>query len=76
MIYADFESVLRAEDNKKQNPDRSYKNKYQKYVVCSYGYKLVCIDDIFSKLFKSFLGQDAVYNFFNKIIGESIVPIL
>ena len=76
MIYADFESVLLAEDNKKQNPDRSYKNKYQKYVVCNYGYKLVCIDDIFSKFLKSFLGQDAVYNFFNKIIGESIVPIL
>ena len=23
----------------------SYMNKYQKHVVCSYGYKLVCVDD-------------------------------
>ena len=26
-----------------------YTNKYQKYVVCSYGYKLMCIEDEFSK---------------------------
>ena len=43
MIYADFESVLLVpENNKKQNPDVSYTNKYQNHVHCSYGYKLVC----------------------------------
>ena len=26
----------------------SYMNKYQKHVACSYGYKLVCVDDKFS----------------------------
>ena len=53
MIYADFESILSPEDNGKQNLNQSYTNKYQKYVACNYGYKLVCVDDKFSKPFKS-----------------------
>ena len=66
MIYADFESILVPEDNGKQNPNESYTNTYQKHVACSYGYKLVCVDDKFSKPFKSYLGEDAVYNFISK----------
>ena len=50
MIYADCESILVREDNRKQNPNESYTNKYQKPVACSYGYKLVCVDHKFSKL--------------------------
>ena len=42
------------EDTGKQNPKESYANKYQKHSACSYGYKLVCIDDKFSKPFKAF----------------------
>ena len=60
MIYVDFASILVPEDNGKQNPNKSYTNKYQKHVACSYGYKLVCVDDKFSKPFKSYLGEDAV----------------
>ena len=30
MIYADFESILVPEDNRKQNPNESYTNKYKK----------------------------------------------
>ena len=30
MIYADFQSILVAEDNGKQNTKESYTNKYQK----------------------------------------------
>ena len=69
MIYADFESILVPEYNRKQNPEESYTNKYQKHVVCSYGYKLVCADDKFSKPFQSYLGEDAVYNFINSVVG-------
>ena len=62
MIYADFESILVPEDNGKQNPNESYTNKYEKYVDHSYGYKLVFVDDKFSKPFQSYLGgKDAVY---------------
>ena len=31
------------------DPDESYSNKYQEYVFCTFGYKIVCVDDIFSK---------------------------
>ena len=67
MIYADFESILVAEDNGKQNPNESY----QKYVACSYGHKLVCVDDTFSMPFKSYLAKDVVYNFISSIVEES-----
>ena len=59
MIYPNFESILVPEDNRKQNPNESYTNKYQKHVACSYGYNLVCADDKFSKPFKSYLSKDA-----------------
>ena len=42
MIFADCESILVPEDNKKQYPKEPYTNKYQKHVACSYRYKLVC----------------------------------
>ena len=50
IIYADFESILLPEDNGKQKPNES--NKYQKHVACSYDYKLVHVDDKFSKPIK------------------------
>ena len=59
------------EDNRNQNPDESYTNKYQKHVACSYGYQLVCADDKFSKLFKTYLGEDVVYTFIDDMVEES-----
>ena len=34
-------------------------------------FKLLCVDDKFSKPFKSYLGKDVVYNFINSMIEES-----
>ena len=45
--------------------------KYRKYIACSCGYKLVCVDDKFSKPFKTYLGKDAVQNFINNMTKES-----
>ena len=67
IIYVDFESILAPEDNGKQNSNESYTNKYQKHVASSHRY----IDDKFSKVFKSYLSKDAVYNFISSIIDES-----
>ena len=39
-IQTDIESILVPEDNRKQNLNESYTNKFQKHVACSYGYKL------------------------------------
>ena len=41
MIFVDFESILVLENNGKQNANKSYTNKYQKHVACSYSYELV-----------------------------------
>ena len=71
MIYADFESIQVPEDNGKQNANELYTNKYEKHVARSYGYKLVCVNDKFSKPFKSYLDEDVVYNFISSMIGES-----
>ena len=71
IIYTDFEIFLVPEDNGKQNPEKAYTNKYQKYIACSYGFKVVCVDDKFSKSFKTYLGKDVVYNFINNMIEES-----
>ena len=62
MIYAYFESILVPSDNGKQNLNECYTDKYQKNFGCSYIYKLICVDEKFSKPFKSFLGKDSVYN--------------
>ena len=48
----------------------SHVRKYQKHVVCSYDYKWVCVDDKFSKPFKSDLGEDNFYNFINDMVEE------
>ena len=45
----------------KINLNESFTNKYKKDVACSYGYKLVCVDDKFSKPFNSYWGEDAVW---------------
>ena len=45
--------------------------KYSKHISCRYGYKLVCIYDILSNSFKSYLGEDPVYNFISNMIEES-----
>ena len=71
MIYADFKSILVPKDNGKQNPNEFYTKKYQKHVTCSFGYKLVRVDDKFSKHFKSYLDKDALYNFISSMIKET-----
>ena len=72
IIYSDFESIfLVQENNWEQNPEGSYRNKYKKNIACSYGYKLVCVDNKFSNPFKIYLGEYAVYNFLNNMMEES-----
>ena len=46
-------------------------DKIQRSFIQTYGFKLVCVDDKFSKPFKTYLGKDSVYNFVNSMIKES-----
>ena len=54
-----------SENNGQQNPEESYRSKYPKHIAYSYGYKIVCVDDKFSKLF------NVIFNFGNSMIQES-----
>ena len=73
MIFADFESILVPEDNGNPIQNESYTNKYQKHAASSYAYKLVCVDDKFSKPFKSYLTKDAVNSFISNMIKEDAI---
>ena len=55
--FKKHESILVPEDNGKQNSEESYRNKYQRHIGCRYGYKLVCVDDSFSKPFSIFFSS-------------------
>ena len=43
----------------------------KKHIASDYGCELVCVDDKFNQPFKTYLGEDAVYNFINSMIKES-----
>ena len=48
-IYADFECLLKSVDCGVHNDCFSYTSKYQDHVPCSFAYRVVCIDDKYSK---------------------------
>lgn len=45
------------------DPDESCSNKYQEYVACTFGYKIVCVDDRFSKPEGWFWDKGAIFKF-------------
>ena len=65
-IYADFECNLKSVESY----EGFYSNKYQDYVRCSFGYKLVCVDDKFNKSIVVFRGENAAYEFIKAILKE------
>ena len=71
MTIYDLCWILAPEDNGKHNQSESYTEKYQKRVCRIYGYKLLCVNDKFSKLFKSYLGKDNALKFINSMVEES-----
>ena len=65
-IYADFECNLKSVENY----EGSYSKTYQDHVPCSFAYKLVCVDDKFSKSIVVFRGENAAYEFIKAILKE------
>ena len=63
-IYADFECNLRGVESY----EGSYTKKYQDHIPCSFAYKVVCIDDRFTKPIVVYRGEDAAYEFIKAII--------
>ena len=44
--------------------------KYQDHIPCSFAYKLVCVDDKFTKPIVVFRGENAAYEFIKAILKE------
>ena len=65
-IYADFECNLKTAES----CEGSYSKKYQDHVPCSFAYKLVCVDDEFTKPIVAFRGENAAYEFIKAILKE------
>ena len=63
-IYADSECNLR--DVK--ICEGTYTKKYHEHVPCSYAYKVVCIDDRFSKQIVVYRGVNAAYKFIKVVL--------
>ena len=65
-IYADFECNLRGVECY----EGSYTKKYQDHIPCSFAYKLVCVDDKFSKPIVVFSSGNAAFKFIKAILKE------
>ena len=65
-IYADFECNLK----KVKCNEGSYTKKYQDHIPCSFAYKIVCIDNRFSKPTIIYRGENPAYKFIKGIVKE------
>ena len=43
---------------------------HKDHIVCSCDFKLVCVDDRYSKPYKTYFGKDAIDKFLNDIVKE------
>ena len=64
--YADFECNLKSVKCK----EGSYTKKYQDHIPCRFAYKIVCIDDKFSKSTIIYRGENVAYEFIKAIFQE------
>ena len=65
-IYPDFECNLESV----KSYEGSYSKKCQDHIPCSFAYKLVCVDDKFSKPIVVFRGENAAYKFIVGILKK------
>ena len=68
-ICADFECILKGVNSSDKN-NGSYTEKYQDHTPCSFAYKVVCIDNKFSRRVVLYRGQNAAYRFIKAILEE------
>ena len=70
-IYADFECILKkCSDKETIDKNISYTRKYQDHIPCGFSYKIVCIDDRFTKDIVVFRGKNCINKFITKILEE------
>ena len=69
-IYVDFECLLKSCDVGVNNDCFTYTKKYPDHIPCSFAYKLVCVDDKFSKDVVLYKGKNAVFKLIQCIFKE------
>ena len=72
-IYADFECILRKVDIIECDSNSSYTRKYQDHISCSFGYKVVCVDNKFSKKVVLYRGKMLFTNLLNQFLMSAIL---
>ena len=74
VIYADFEAITKKVQGCKRSEDmekRSYTEAFQTHEDCGYGYKVVCCyKNKYSKPIQTYRGENAVYNFMERMLDE------
>ena len=65
-VYANFECNLEIVESY----EGSYSNKYQHHIPCCFAYKLVFVDDKFTKPIVVFRGENAGYKFVKAVLKE------
>ena len=68
-IYADFECKAKEVQSSGKN-NSLYTEKYQDHIPCSFTYKVVCIDNKFSKPVVLYRRKNAIYRFIEAILEE------
>ena len=69
-IYADFECILKKCDNVVGSYDNSWSIKESEHAPCGFGYKVVCVDNKFSKDVVVYRGKGCVKKFISCILDE------
>ena len=73
-MYGDFECILSATSSKGvKSSDKnnvSYTEKYQDHITSSFAYKVVCVDNKFSKDVVLYRGKNAAYKFIEATLEE------
>ena len=68
-IYADFECILKKVKSSHKNND-SHTERYQDHIPCSFAYKVVCINNKFTKRVVFYRGKSTVYRFIEAILNQ------
>ena len=65
-VHVDFECNLESVESY----EGSYSKKYQNHIPCSFVYKLVCVDNKFTKSIVVSRGENAAYEFIKLILKD------
>ena len=69
-IYDDFESILKGVKRNDKINNISYAEKYQDHIPCSFAYKIICMDDKFTKPVVLYRGKMYLINLLKQCLKK------